>query len=334
MPDTTFTLHTLKTLLANHLSTLPHLLILSLYPNISQCGTLKMPLSQTRPPQPKKTITTQVLLNKDWNKGQQSLSKESPPCRVKKPAPKENPTIPPKPRFSSKQLSLSLQHLRRDFTALQTTWNENLRSNAITNCFGRIHDSITKLESIALAISGYETTAPSAPTSLSREELDRFLMSTTHRAKHWSFCVWYECDVHMDGKDRHYYPSGPRAIPVSRPLYSTSCFVAPHHPKRRYEDRWAIPPPFTDDNGYPVFHTIINRDNEHSSNHAAQEDLLVPDAPVDYDDPFPDEPSRALDVRAFQLSQHLKGKWYNSLRKATASDPLFDIVSKNANHPS
>ena len=34
----------------------------------------------------------------------------------------------------------------------------NLRLNAITNCFGRIHDSITKLESIALASSGYETT--------------------------------------------------------------------------------------------------------------------------------------------------------------------------------
>ena len=46
------------------------------------------------------------------------------PCRVTKPAPKENLTIPLKPRYSSKQLSLSLQHLRRDFTALQTTWNE------------------------------------------------------------------------------------------------------------------------------------------------------------------------------------------------------------------
>ena len=58
------------------------------------------------------------------------------------------------------------------------------------------------------------------------------------------------------------------------------------------------------------------------------------DAPVDYDNPFPEQPSRALDIRAFQLSQHLKGKWYNSLRKATSSDPLFDIVSQNPNHPS
>ena len=113
----------------------------------------------------------------------------------------------------------------------------------------------------------------------------------------------------MDGKDRHYYPSGPPDIPVSRPLYSTSCFITPHHPKRRQEDRWAIPPPFTYDNGYPVFHTIINKDNRQSSNHAAYEDLPVPDTPVDYDDPFPDEPSRAIDVRAFQLSKHLKGKW-------------------------
>ena len=26
--------------------------------------------------------------------------------------------------------------------------------------------------------------------------------------------------------------------------------------------------------------------------------------------------------------------WYHALRKATATDPLFDIVSKNSNHPS
>ena len=80
--------------------------------------------SQTRPPQPKKMITTQVLLNKDWNKWQQPLSKESIPCKVTKQAPKANPTILLKPRFSSRQLNLTLQHLRRDFTALHTTWNE------------------------------------------------------------------------------------------------------------------------------------------------------------------------------------------------------------------
>ena len=106
-------------------------------------------------------------------------------------------------------------------------------------------------------------------------------MSTAHRAKHWSLFVWDECDVHMDGKDRHYSPSGPRDIPVSSPLYSISCFITPHHPKRRYDDRWAIPPPHTDDNGYPVLHTIMNKDNGQSSNHAAQEDLAVPDTPVD-----------------------------------------------------
>ena len=60
----------------------------------------------------------------------------------------------------------------------------NLGLNAITSCFGRIHDSITKLESIALASSGYETTTPSAPTTPPRDELDQFLMSTGHRAKH------------------------------------------------------------------------------------------------------------------------------------------------------
>ena len=60
----------------------------------------------------------------------------------------------------------------------------SLRLNAITNYFGRIHDSITKLESIALASSGYDT-APSSPTSSpSPDELERFFMSTGHRAKH------------------------------------------------------------------------------------------------------------------------------------------------------
>ena len=133
-------------------------------------------------------------------------------------------------------------------------------------------------------------------------------MSTAHRAKQWSFCVWDKCDVHMDGKDRHYYFSRPRDIPVPRTLYSTSCFITPHHLKRRYEDGWGIPPPFTDDNGYPVFHTKITRDSEQSCNHPAQEDLPASDAPVNYEEPFPDEPSRAHDVRTFQLSQHLKGK--------------------------
>ena len=108
----------------------------------------------------------------------------------------------------------------------------------------------------------------------------------------------------------------------------------PHHPKRRFEDRWAIPPTLTGDDGHPVFHTIMNRSDGPTSNHVERnEDLPVPDAPVDYDDPFPGQPSRALDVRAFQLTQHLRGKWYHALRKATATDSLFDIVSKNSNHP-
>jgi len=212
---------------------------------------------------------------------------------------------------------------------------QSLRHDAITNCFGRIHDSITKLESIALTSSEYKTTPSVTTSNPPRDDLERFLISTGHRAKHWAHCVWDECEFHMEGKDCHYYPSGPRHIPASSPPYSTSCFITSHHPKRRYEDRWAIPPTFTDDDGYLVFHTIINKDSGPTSNHGAQEeDLPVPDTPVDYDNPFPEQPSRACDIRAFQLSQHLKGKWYNSLRKATASDPLYDIVSKNPKHPS
>jgi len=65
---------------------------------------------------------------------------------------------------------------------------------------------------------------------------------------------------------------------------------------------------------------------------SGEEDLPTPDAPMDYSDPFPDEPTKALDVRAFQLTTYLKGKWYHSNRKATQSDPLFDIVSQNDKH--
>jgi len=108
------------------------------------------------------------------------------------------------------------------------------------------------------------------------------------RAKHWAHCVWVKCESHMEGKDRHYYPSGPHYTHASSPFYSISCFITFHHPKRRYEDRWAIPPAFTDDDGYLFFHTIINTHDRPSSNHPAQEEaLLVRDATVDYDDPFP-----------------------------------------------
>ena len=60
----------------------------------------------------------------------------------------------------------------------------SLRLNAITKCFGRIHDSITKLGSIALASSGYDTSPSSPSSSPSPDELERFLISTGHRAKH------------------------------------------------------------------------------------------------------------------------------------------------------
>ena len=147
--------------------------------------------------------------------------------------------------------------------------------------------------------------------------------------------MWDESESRMEEKDCHYYASGPRHIPTPSPLYSASCFITSHHPKHRFEDKWALPPNLTGDDGYPVFHTIINSSDRPASNHiSSDDDLPVPDAPEDYDDPFPDQPSRALDIRAFQLTPHLKGKWYNAYRKATATDPLFDILSKNSNHPS
>ena len=60
----------------------------------------------------------------------------------------------------------------------------SLRLNSINNCFGRIPDSITKLESIALATSGYDTTPSYASSSPSPDDLEGFVMSTGHRAKH------------------------------------------------------------------------------------------------------------------------------------------------------
>jgi len=104
---------------------------------------------------------------------------------------------------------------------------QSLRLNTITNCFGRIHDSITKLESIPLASSGYETTPSVTTSNPPRDELERFLMSTGHRAKHWAQCVWDECEFHMEKKDRHYYPSGPRHIPAPSPLYSPRASLLP-----------------------------------------------------------------------------------------------------------
>ena len=115
--------------------------------------------------------------------------------------------------------------------SLSRYMESSLRLNAITNCFGTIHDSITRLESIALASSGDDTAPSSSSSSPSPDELVRFVMSTGHRAKHWTACVWDECETHMERKDRHYYPSGTRHIPASSPLYSASCFITPHHPK-------------------------------------------------------------------------------------------------------
>ena len=78
--------------------------------------------SQARPQQTK-TITTQVLLNKNWSKWQQPSSKELKQYKVAKPASKESPLTPARPRYSSKRLSHSLRLLRQGFTALQDTWN-------------------------------------------------------------------------------------------------------------------------------------------------------------------------------------------------------------------
>jgi len=61
---------------------------------------------------------------------------------------------------------------------------QSLHLNIITNCYGRIHDSIVNLESIALASSEYGTTPSFTPSNPPRDELERFLMSTGNRAKH------------------------------------------------------------------------------------------------------------------------------------------------------
>jgi len=60
---------------------------------------------------------------------------------------------------------------------------QSLRLNAITNCFGTIDESITKLKSSALASSGYKTTSSVTSSNPPRDVLEPSLMSTGHRAK-------------------------------------------------------------------------------------------------------------------------------------------------------
>ena len=86
--------------------------------------------------------------------------------------------------------------------------------------------------------------------------------------------------------------------------------------------------------GYSVFYTMIERPKETAA--SIEDDgwgLPTPETPIDHDDPFLDQPSKALDLRAFQLANHMKGKWYDSIRKATANHPLLAVVKKAINHP-
>jgi len=68
------------------------------------------------------------------------------------------------------QTQLAALPSRRHSPSNQMT--QSLRLNAITNYFGRIHDSITKLESIARASSRYETTPSVTPSNTPRDELE------------------------------------------------------------------------------------------------------------------------------------------------------------------
>ena len=242
---------------------------------------------------------------------------------------------PAKPRYSSKQLSHSLLLLRREFTALQDTWN---RLCALMLLPTALEEFMTPLPNWNQLPSPAQDPVPPPLLplpALPQMSWNDFLCLQDIELSTGQPVYGTNAKTHMDGKDRHYYPSGPRHIPTPSPLYCASCFITPHHPKRRFEDRWAIPPTLTGDDGHSVFHTITNTSGGPTLNHISpDEDLLVADAPGDYDDPFPDQPARPLDVRAFQLTQHLKGKWYHALRKATATDPLFDIISRNSNHAS
>jgi len=106
-----------------------------------------------------------------------------------------------------------------------------LNLTTITNSFGTILDSMTKLELIALAFSGYKISASVNPSSPPRDELERFLMSTGNMAQLWAQSVWDECESHIEEKDWHDYLSGPCPIRAPSPLYSTSCFVTQHQSK-------------------------------------------------------------------------------------------------------
>ena len=67
------------------------------------------------------------------------------------------------PRYSSRQLSLSLQHLGRDFTALQTTWNETY---ALTLSPTSLEEFMTLLPNWNQLPSPVQDTKPLHPQAL------------------------------------------------------------------------------------------------------------------------------------------------------------------------
>jgi len=100
-----------------------HLLTPFLYPNIYQCGTLKM--SPSRPSSwRRKTITAQVLLNNDFRRWKAPLNKISTPCRATKLAPNANLMTLPEPPFPFRQLRHTLLHLHQEFTFIPTRLND------------------------------------------------------------------------------------------------------------------------------------------------------------------------------------------------------------------
>ena len=110
----------------------------------------------------------------------------------------------------------------------------------------------------------------------------------------------------------------------------------PNTPERGPGQKWATPLDLKETEGYSIYYSVTVRTAfpETTSYSTESSDTLpTPEAPIDYTDTFMDLPSKNQDMRAFELNQHFKGRWYLAIRKATVGEPLFELLSGNNDHP-
>ena len=210
-----------------------------------------------------------------------------------------------------------------------------LRPEPINELFYQLQESITMLQDLVHQNSGkyrrnnQQSTTPGPSRDVNR--LDAFLKSNRHRDTNWHGCFWNECTTHLEEKQQaDHYPLGPRDIPRPPPLYSSALVTTlyPDAPSRP-GNLWALATDLTDEDGISIYQPLRVRNHVPDSQSYATgcvDTLPTPDAPLDYESPFFDPPSKSLDARAFQLNAHFKGRWYMAIMKETLDDPLYQVI--------